>query len=74
MFPRDFGFPYFHIVQSSAKTTVPFACLHVFSILLSKPRYIQDRISWTENVATLLTSLVQIDKDWRFPNVLSTFL
>ena len=34
--------------------------------VLSKPRYIQDGISWTENAATLLIFLVQIAKDWRF--------
>ena len=49
--------------------TVKDIWLQTFRVLWSKPRYIPDRISWTQNAAMLLTSLVQIDKDWRFPKM-----
>ena len=43
--------------------------IHPFAILWYKPCVIQDSISWIEWRDTLMTFLVQTDKDWSFPKM-----
>ena len=60
-----FFFEIFYLVANISNTLWDFR-IHPFAILWYEPSVIQDSISWTEWIDTLLTFLVQINKDWRF--------